>query len=92
MDKLNQTLELVTTVFSDAYGYNPTNIRSLSGESPSENNSYLFVAAMLTYQGLLTTKSGGDMLFFIYFDAETKEWKYDFTAAALGNTQSNDLL
>ncbi len=81
MNKLNQTLELVASVFRDAYGYTPTNIRSFNDEPPNENNSYLFLSAMMTFQGLLTTE-GGDMAFFIYFDPDSEEWRYDFTALA----------
>ena len=78
MDLKRGTQALVTQVFEDTYGYKPTKIRSLAGDPPNKKNSYLFNAAMVTYQGLLTY-NGGDMLFFIYFDADTKEWKYDFT-------------
>ena len=79
MDLKRGTQALVTQVFQDTYGYKPTNIRSLAGDPPNKENSYLFNAAMLTYEGLLAAASG-DMLFFIYFDAETKQWMYDFTA------------
>jgi len=79
MDLKRGVQALATQVFRDAYGYKPTKIRSLAGDPPSKKNSYLFNVGMMTYQGLLTAESG-DMMFFIYFDAETKEWKYDFTA------------
>ena len=79
MDLKRGVQALATQVFQDTYGYKPTKIRSLAGDPPSVKNDYLFNAAMLTYQGLLTAGSG-NMLFFIYFDAETKQWMYDFTA------------
>jgi hypothetical protein len=77
MDLKSGVLDLVNTVFKDTYGYEPENVRSLGGDPPSKKNSYLFNAAMLTYQGLLTANSG-DMVFFIYFDPESKAWEYNF--------------
>lgn len=71
------TLALVTLVFDDMYGYKPTKIRSFAGDPPSKKNNYLFVPAMLTYQGTLTAKDG-DMTFFIYFDSKSKAWEATF--------------
>lgn len=73
------TEKLVKQVFNEVYGYNPSKIRDLGDNPPSEKNSYLFNAMMTQYEGKCTGKSSIDYLFFIFFNPESKDWEYSFT-------------
>jgi len=78
MKNLKQGVEvLVKKVFKDVYDYIPKDVRSLAGDPPNKENNFLFNASMLTYEGITTGKEG-DVLFFIYFDPQKKDWAYNF--------------
>ena len=79
MSLRQDTEKLVKTVFEEVHGYRPSKVRDFTGNPPSEKNSYLFNAMLTQYEGLCTGKSSIEYLFFIFFDPEDKDWRYDIT-------------
>jgi len=80
MNLYSNTIQVISTVYKEVYGYKPKSIRDEKGRPPEEANSYLFNLALNQFEGILTGKYFIDYRFRISYDSSKKNWTYDFEA------------
>ena len=61
-----ETEKIVKESFKEITGREAKNVMSLSGEPPSENNSYLYNVLFGLYEGRVIDEAKFEYIFFIY--------------------------
>ncbi len=61
-----ETEELVKEAFKEITGRGVKKVMSLTGDPPSENNSYLYSVAFDQYEGRLIDEANFEYIFFIF--------------------------